>query len=126
MNMRFPSTAHRLAAIALFAMSGTVYAADAAAEAKSAAAAAKEKSKKTVTSAADLKKLFEEASKQRDALIADYEKLAKQLKDATEEQRAAIKEKMEGQKRNFEEVMNALHAQIRDEQRKQRQDAAKR
>jgi hypothetical protein len=88
--------------------------------------AAREKSKKSVTSAADLKKLLEEAGKQRDALIADYETLRKDLAAATEEQKQAIRQKMEDRKKAFEEMTIALHKQIRDEQRKQRAGAAKR
>lgn len=86
--------------------------------------AAKEKAKKSVTSAADLKKLLDEAGKQRDALIADYETLRKELADATEEKKQAIRQKMEERKKAFEEMTIALHKQIRDEQRKQRAGAA--
>lgn len=75
-------------------------------------------------SVSDIKKLYDEISKQRDVMIADFEVLAKQMKDATEEQKKQIKEKMESQKRAFEEATNALHKQIREEQRKQRQNAA--
>jgi len=82
--------------------------------------AAKEKAKKSVTTAADLKKLLDEAGKQRDALIADYETLRKELADATEERKQAIRQKMEERKKAFEEMTVALHKQIRDEQRKQR------
>lgn len=89
-------------------------------------APAKEKARKTVTSAADLKKLIDEAGKQRDAMIADYETLRKQLAAATEEEKQAIREKMEERKKAFDEMTNALHKQIRDEQRKQRAGAAKR
>lgn len=86
--------------------------------------AAREKAKKTVTSAADLRKLLDEAGKQRDALIADYEALRKDLAAATEEQKQAIRQKMEERKKAFEEMTVALHKQIRDEQRKQRAGAA--
>ena len=96
------------------------------AEAKAAAsaAAAKEKIKRGGMTPTEIRKLFEEVSKQRDVMIADFEVLAKQMKDATEEQKKQIREKMEAQKKQFEEVTNALHKQIRDEQRKQRQNAA--
>ena len=93
-------------------------------EAKAAATAAKERAKKSGMSGADIRKLYEEINKQRDVMIADFEALAKQMKDATEEQKKQIKEKMEAQKKAFEEATNALHKQIRDEQRKQRQNAA--
>ena len=75
-------------------------------------------------SVSDIRKLYDEISKQRDVMIADFEVLAKQMKDATEEQKKQIKEKMESQKKAFEEATNALHKQIREEQRKQRQNAA--
>ena len=94
------------------------------AKAAAAAAAAKEKIKRGGMTPAEIRKLFEEVSKQRDVMIADFEVLAKQMKDATEEQKKQIREKMEAQKKQFEEVTNALHKQIRDEQRKQRQNAA--
>ncbi|MGH7943449.1 MAG: hypothetical protein ACREH8_05520 [Opitutaceae bacterium] len=118
----------RLVAVALFACPAGVNAADAGAakgsDAKSTAAAAKEKAKKGAMSPAEIRKLFDEVGKQRDVMIADFEVLAKQMKDATEEQKKQIREKMEAQKKAFEEVTTALHKQIRDEQRKQRQNAA--
>jgi DNA anti-recombination protein RmuC len=94
-------------------------------DAKSAAAAAKEKAKKT-TSIEELRKLYAEMSKKRDVMIAEFEALAKQMKDATEEKKKEIREKLEEQKKTFDEVTNALHKQIRDEQRKQRANAGKR
>ncbi len=75
---------------------------------------------------ADLAKAKEQANAQRDKMIAEYEALAKQLKDATEEQKKAILAKMEERKKAFEEAQSALHKQIRDEQRRQRQNAAPR
>ena len=57
-------------------------------------------------------------------MIAEYEALAKQLKDATEAQKKVILEKMQERKKAFEEAQNALHKQIRDEQRRQRQNTA--
>lgn len=87
---------------------------------------AREKAKKGATTAADLKKLLDEAGKQRDSLIADYEALRKELVAATDEQKQAIRQKMEERKKAFEEMTIALHKQIRDEQRKQRAGAAKR
>jgi len=90
------------------------------------ASAAREKAKKGAATAADLKKLLDEAGKQRDALIADYESLRKELVAATDEQKQAIRQKMEERKKAFEEMTIALHKQIRDEQRKQRAGAAKR
>jgi len=117
-----------LIAIALFALSagvGSVQGAEGgiSPDAKT-AAAAREKTKKGAPSISDIRKLHEEISKQRDLMIADFDVLAKQMKDATEEQKKEIKEKMEAQKKAFEEKTNALHKQIREEQRKQRQNAA--
>jgi hypothetical protein len=63
----------------------------------------------------ELRKLHEEISKQRDLMIADFEVLAKQMKDATEEQKKQIKEKMEAQKKAFEERTQALHNTLREE-----------
>lgn len=125
------STGYRLLAVALLALSagvGAVRGADTAktTDSKSAVAAVKDKdrAKKGGASAADIRKLHEELSKQRDIMIADFDALAKQMKDATEEQKKQIKEKMEAQKKAFEVVTNALHRQIREEQRKERQNAA--
>jgi hypothetical protein len=112
----------------LFACSAAATVAHAAAatgsDAKAASAAAKEKAKKGPMSPAEIRKLYEEVGKQRDVMIAEFEVLAKQMKDATEEQKEKIREKMEAQKRAFEQVTAALNKQIRDEQRKQRQNAA--
>jgi Skp family chaperone for outer membrane proteins len=113
-----------IAVIALGFVSGGMRAADTnSIEAKNTAAtvAAKERARKA--SPAELRKLFEEVNKQRDTMIADFEALAKQMKDASEEKKKEIREKLEQQKKNFEEVSNALMKQIRDEQRKQRQSA---
>lgn len=108
----------RLLLIAFLAMSVGLCAAEAAA-----ADAAKEKAK-SAGAAADVQKLVQQLSAQRDSMIAEHEVLAKQLKDATEVQRKAILEKMAAQKKAFEEATSALHRQIRDEQRRQRQNAA--
>jgi len=121
-RMTLPSIASRLVATALCALAlgcGTAQGADN-------GSAARERAKKGATTAADLKKLLDEAGKQRDALIADYETLRKELAAATEEQKQAIRQKMEERKKAFEEMTIALHKQIRDEQRKQRAGAAKR
>jgi hypothetical protein len=98
--------------------------AEAKAAASAAAAAVKDKAKKGAMSPAEIRKLFEEVSKQRDLMIADFDLLTKQMRDATEEEKKKIKEKLEEQKKAFEEVTAALHKQIREEQRKQRQNAA--
>ena len=121
-------TAYRLIAVALLALSvgvGGVRAAETptAAEVKAVAAASRDKAKKGAPSMSELRKLHEEISKQRDLMIADFEVLAKQMKDATEEQKKQIKEKMEAQKKAFEEKTQALHKQMGEEQRKQRENA---
>ena len=87
------------------------------------AAASREKAKKAAPSMSELRKLHDEIGKQRDLMIADFEVLVKQMKDATEEQKKQIKEKMEAQKKAFEEKTQALHKQMREEQRKQRENA---
>ena len=51
---------------------------------------------------ADLRKLVEQSNQQRDRLIAEHDALARQLKDATEEKRREIYEKMSEQKQAFE------------------------
>lgn len=109
-------TLRRLSLIALLAIgAGAGFAADAPADAKSAM-----NDRKRILSTSDLKKAMEEASKQRDQYIAEYEALAKQLKAATDAEKQQIREKMEAQKKQFEEVTSALHKTIRDEQRKLR------
>lgn len=119
-------TTHRLLAVVFFALSagvGAVHGAEAtkATEVK-AAAVARDKAKKGAPSVSEIRKLHDEISKQRDLMIADFEVLAKQMKDATEEQKKEIKARMEAQKKAFEERTNALHKQMREEQRKQRQN----
>ena len=94
-----------------------------AADAKvTATTAAKEKA---ATSAADVKKLLQQLSKEREGMIADHEALAKQLKDATDATRRAILEKMEAQKKVFEQATSELHKQIRDLQRRERASQGK-
>jgi NAD(P)H-flavin reductase len=116
-----------VAVVALGAGVGAIRGADAAkaADQKSAVAPVKDKdrAKKGGTSGSDIRKLHEELSKERDIMIADFDALMKQMKDATEEQKKQIKEKMEAQKKAFEVVTNALHKRIREEQRKERQNA---
>lgn len=121
-RMTHPSNVSRILAAALCAVALSLGVAQGA----ESASAAREKAKKGATTAADLKKLLDEAGKQRDALIADYETLRKELVAATDEQKQAIRQKMEERKKAFEEMTIALHKQIRDEQRKQRAGAAKR
>jgi len=68
----------------------------------------------------ELQKLVEQSNQQRDRMIAEHESLARQLKDATEEKRREIYEKMSEQKKAFEAAQSALHKRIREEQRAQR------
>jgi hypothetical protein len=131
LSLPFTSNLSRFLALALIALGSGIGAAhgagaEKASEAKTSAvtSAAKERTKKSGMTASDIRKLHEEVSKQRDVMIADFEVLAKQMKDATDEQKKQIKEKMEAQKKAFDAVTTALHKQIRDEQRKQRQNAA--
>ncbi len=122
--MRSLVNIRQIFAVALFvAAAGLVSAADAAAgaDAKAAAAAAKEKARSG--SGSNLQSLIEKISSQREQLIADHDLLAKQLKDAKENERKKIMDRMHEQKKAFEEAQSALHKQIRDEQRRQRQDA---
>jgi len=112
------ATHRRLLVIAFLAVSGGLIAAEA-----PAATAAKEMAKSKETMAADMQKLMQQLNAQRDSMISEYEALSKKLKDATDEQRKAILDKMAEQKKAFEEATSALHKQIRDEQRRQRQNA---
>jgi K+/H+ antiporter YhaU regulatory subunit KhtT len=111
-----PASHRRLLVIAFLAVSGGLYGADAPASPAA-------KAKMQAPSAADMKKLVQELNVQRDSMISEHEALAKKLKDATAEQRQAILDKMAEQKKAFEEATSALHKQIRDEQRRQRQNA---
>lgn len=69
---------------------------------------------------ADLHRLVEQAGRQRDQMIAEHDALARQLKDASEEKRREIYDKMSEQKKAFEAAQSALHKRIREEQRAQR------
>jgi hypothetical protein len=118
----------RLLALAAIAWATSVSAAeagDAKSEAKTAAAAAaKDAAKKSAaTGVADM---IRQLGAQRDTMIADHEALARQLKDATDAQKKAIMEKMEERKRAYEEAASALHRQIVEERRRERQGAAPR
>jgi len=108
------TTRIRRLAFALCALSAGAYAADSAAE----------KARSAAASAPDLQRLVQQLGAQRDSMISEHEALAKQLKDATDVQKKAILEKMADQKKAFEEATSALHKQIRDEQRRQRQNTA--
>lgn len=116
-------TINRLLAAALIALGANVSAGAAeskgsqAAEAK---AAAKERAKQ---GAGNLQDLLKQLREQREALIADHDALAKRLKDAKDEEKKAIKERMEAQMKAFEAQQSALHKRIRDEQRRHKQNA---
>ena len=69
----------------------------------------------------EMQRLLEQVKSQRDRMISAHESLARELREAGEEQRKAILERMQEQKREFEAAQSALHKQIRDEQRRQRQ-----
>jgi biopolymer transport protein ExbB/TolQ len=94
--------------------------------ATSTVSATREAAKKGTTTAVELQKLVEQVSAQREKMIADHDALARQLKQATEEQRKAILAQMHEQKKEFEAAQSALHKQIRDEQRRLRQTIGKR
>jgi hypothetical protein len=129
--MVFLSTTARLSLVAILAISGSLWAAEAPAkngEAKqtapksdAAAEIAREKSKKGASSTTEIRRLME---KERDAMIAEHEALAKELKEATEERKKEIREELEKKKKKFEEVTAAVHKRLRDEQRKQRASVA--
>lgn len=106
----------RLIPVAVIAIGAGVWAVPGAGAASAADAAQK-------PAASDMQKLMSQINSQREKMIADHEALAKQLKDATDEQRKAILAKMYEQKKEFEAAQSALHKQIRDEQRRQRQSA---
>ena len=69
----------------------------------------------------EMQRLLDQVKSQRDRMISAHESLARELREAGEEQRKAILERMQEQKREFEAAQSALHKQIREEQRRQRQ-----
>jgi hypothetical protein len=70
---------------------------------------------------ADVQKVMDQFSAQRDAMIADHQKLIDQLKTATAEQRAAIMAQMHEQQKGLLEAQRVLGKQIRDDLRRLRQ-----
>ena len=76
---------------------------------------------KGATGVAEMQRLLAQVKSQRDQMISAHESLARELREASEEQRKAILERMQEQKREFEAAQSALHKQIREEQRRQRQ-----
>lgn len=103
----------RRGAVALFALLG---AGQLARGAEGAAAAGQ-----AAAGIAEMQRLLGQVKDQRDQMISAHESLARELREAGEEQRKAILERMQGQKREFEAAQSALHKQIREEQRRQRQ-----
>jgi hypothetical protein len=100
--------------VALVAMNGLAHAADAAAP----------QPKPATSSAAvpaDLQKLIEQFKARRDSLLADRQALLNQLKNATEDQRKAILEKLQNQQKDLIDQQRALGKQIRDEMRRMRE-----
>lgn len=77
--------------------------------------------KPEIGTSADLQKLIDQFNTKRDTILADREALLNQLKNATEEQKKAILEKMQAQQKDLVEAQRALGKQIRDEMRKLRQ-----
>lgn len=124
--MMFISKSSRLLALTLAVLAGGFGVARAAestttkpADPKQSAAAAKEKARQ----ATSLPDLLKQLGDRREEMIKDHELLQKQLKEATDAQKKAILERMEQQRKAFEEVTSALQRQIADERRKQRQGA---
>lgn len=73
---------------------------------------------------AGTQRLVEQATAQRERMLAEHAALTKQLKTATEEQRKAILARLEEQRKAFDESQRTLAKLIRDEQRRQRQESA--
>jgi biopolymer transport protein ExbB/TolQ len=120
------SKVRRIVAAACFVAGCGVAQAAETGSATSTVSATREAAKKGTTTAVELQKLVEQVSAQREKMIADHDALARQLKQATEEQRKAILAQMHEQKKEFEAAQSALHKQIRDEQRRLRQTIGKR
>lgn len=118
------TTVKRLLLAGAFAVAGVtaVSAADKPAADKSAAA---EKAKAAGSSSADIQKLIDQLSKQRDGMLADRQKLLDQLKGATEENRKKILEQMQQQQKDFAEAMRELGKAQRDEARKLRENSGR-
>ncbi len=106
MNLR---SLHKLFALAALVAGSGLYAADAA-DAKAAA----DKAAATKAAAESTKKDEAKFNAQRDKMLASREALAKQLKNATEEQRKAILDKM----KDLDDQQRELNKQFRDEFRK--------
>lgn len=74
---------------------------------------------------ADMQKAKEQFSKQRDAVLAERQKLIEEFKGATEEKKKEIIERMQKQQKEFAEAMRELGKQQRDEARKLRETSGK-
>ena len=105
-----------IVAAALTVCSGLV-AADAPAGPASGPKPADRSQAKAAAASGDVKKDMEKFSSQRDAMLAERQALINQLKNATEEQRKAILEKM----KEMGDAQRELSKQIRDDLRKLRQ-----
>lgn len=122
--MIFSTAKLRLLAAALFTLGCSALAeesgkAAARSEAKAAADAARENAKSNAKSAQQ--SVMDQFRAQAESFSKDHDALVKQLNAASAENRKAILEKMEERKKEFEAKLSALHKQMRDEQRKQRQ-----
>ena len=113
------SSTSRFVAVAIFAMSAAVGAdqpkADQAKDSKTAAAESKAKA------AADSEKLAEKVKAQRENMLKEYGLLQAQLKDATDEKRKEILQKLEEKQKAFAEANAALAKQIQEDIRRRRQ-----
>jgi hypothetical protein len=102
-----------------FLLTAAVLAAGTASFAASTAPARPEKP--VITGTVDLQKLIAQFNSQRDAMLANREALLSQLKNATEEQKKALLEKLDAQQKDLLDQQRALGRQIRDEMRKLKQ-----
>jgi hypothetical protein len=84
-----------------------------------------EKAKPDAAANADVQKLLDQFSKQRDAMLSDRQKLLDQLKTATEADKKLIMEKLQQQVKDFNETMRELGKLQRDEARKLRENAGR-
>lgn len=85
-----------------------------------AAAPSEKPQKPEIIASGDLQKLIDQFNKRRETMLADRDALVAQLKNATDEQRKAILEKMQALQKDQLDAQRALAEQIRDEMRKLR------
>lgn len=123
------TTSHRnlrLAAIALCGWGAGVFAAETPAAPKKEAAPA-QKTEAVKDAAKNAKDARAQADQQAKEFIEAHAQLVKQLNAAsTEDQKKAVREKMKEREKEFQEKLNALRTQLRDEERKQRQTSGSR